>query len=137
MANFEEAHKKFMATQGQSPQSLSEDNNSNYILCSDCFQDEGLKLDSFIIGKEEKTKCPSCGSEKGHKLNKELVQKLCYRFFVRGTVEKCEYGGFPLIQFNEQHYKKSAIDVSPWLVNDVKLIESAGEIGLFYYGPRF
>jgi hypothetical protein len=137
MANFEEAHKKFMTTQGIATQHISENENSNLVLCSDCFQDEGLKLDSFIIGIGDKTKCPNCSSENGHKLTKELVQKLVYRFFVRGTIEKCEYGGFPLIQFNEQHYNNSDIDVSPWLTEDVKLIEKAGEIGLFYYGPRF
>ena len=126
MANFEEAHKKFMTTQGKSGLHISEDENSKAVLCSNCFQDEGLKLDSYIIGIDNKTKCPNCSSENGHKLTKELVQKLVYRFFVRGTIEKCEYGGFPLIQFNEQHFKNSDIDVSPWLSEDIKLIEKEG-----------
>ena len=69
-------------------------------------------------------------------MSKELVKKLCYRFFVQGTIQKCEYGGSPLIQFNEQNFNKSKIDVSPWLIDDVKLIEQACKIGLFYYGPR-
>lgn len=129
--------KKFMATQGKAIQHIFENENSNIVLCSDCFQDEGLRLDSFFIGIDDKTRCPNCSSENGYKLTKELVRKLCYRFFVLGTIEKCEYGGFPLIQFNEEHYDNSDIDVSPWLARDVKLIEKAGEIGLFYYGPRF
>lgn len=137
MVNFEEAHKKYISTQGAVVQHTLKNENPNIVLCSECFQDEGLKLDSFVIGIEDKTKCPNCNSENGHKLTKELVQKLCYRFFVRGTIEKCEYGGFPLIQFNTQRYQMSDIDVSPWLTADVKLIEKAGEIGLFYYGPRF
>ncbi len=53
------------------------------------------------------------------------------------AILKQEYGGAPLIQFNQQHFNKTDIDVSPWLVDDVKLIEQAGEIGMFYYGPRF
>jgi RES domain len=137
MANFEKAHKKIMVTQGKTPHHISDNENTSILLCSNCFYDEGLRLDSFAIGIDDKTKCPMCGSESGHKLTKELVQKLCYQFFVRGTIEKFEYGGFPLIQFNEQHYNNSDIDVSPWLGEDVKLIEKAGEIGLFYYGPRF
>lgn len=137
MTNFEEAHKKLIAIQGKADQLISENENSDVVLCSNCFRDEGLKLDSCIIGIDDKTKCPTCSSENGHKLTKELVQKLVYRFFVRGTIEKCEYGGFPLIQFNEQHFNNSDINVSPWLSEDVKLIEKAGEIGLFYYGPKF
>ncbi len=137
MANFEEAHKKFIATQGKAAQHISDNEDSSILLCSDCFHDEGMRLDSFVIGIDDKTKCPMCGSENGHKLTKELVQKLCYRFFVRGTIEKCEYGGFPLIQFNEQHYNNSDIDVSHWLGEDVKLIEKAGEIGFFIMDRDF
>jgi len=55
---------------------------------------------------------------------------------VLGTIHKCDYGGAPLIQFNEQRYNQSDIDVPSQLADDVKLIEKAGEIGLFYYGPR-
>ena len=110
--------------------------NTNILLCSDCFHDEGLKIDAYKIGINNNDKCPKCNSTSGHKLTKGLVQDLCYSFFVRGTILKFEYGGVPLIQFNPQHFRKTDIDVSPWLVDDVKLIEQAGEIGLFYYDPR-
>jgi len=107
------------------------------LLCSSCFKDNGLKEDAQKIGIENKSICPSCNSIIGYKLTKKMISDLCYIFFVRGTLHKCEYGGFPLIQFNEHHSKKSEVTVSPWLVDDVKLIEQAGEIGLFHYGPRF
>jgi hypothetical protein len=110
---------------------------TTYLICSDCFFDEGLKLDSIRIGIKNDGECPHCKSRNGYKLTKNLVRTLCYRFFVRGTITKCNYGGFPLIQFNEQHFSNSEINVSPWLENDVNLIESIGKIGLFYYGPRF
>lgn len=112
-------------------------NKSKALLCSNCFQDEGLKIDASRIGSRDNDICPNCKSQNGKKLTKDLIQKLCYIFFVRGTIQRFEYGGFPLIQFNEQHFNNSDIDVSPWLSEDVKLIEKAGEIGLFYYGPRF
>ncbi len=112
-------------------------NEEKALLCSNCFRDEGLKLDAFLIGIQDKQKCSLCNSDSGNKLTKALVQQLCYRFFVIGTIQKFEYGGCPLIQFNEQHFNKSDIEVSPWLIDDVKVIEQAGEIGLFYYGPRF
>ena len=137
MANFEEAHKKLMATQGGNAHNYVGNKNADEtVLCSNCFRDEGLKLDAFVIGIQDNQKCPNCNSEKGKKLTRDLVQKLCHRFFVRGTIHKVDYGGAPLIQFNEQHFTKSDIEVSPWLRDDVKLIEQAGEIGLFYYGPR-
>jgi len=137
MANFEEAIKHVMAKQrGYMPVVKTKKSKDN-ILCSNCFKDEGLRINAEIIGITNKKKCPKCNSTTGKKLTKELVRDLCYIFFVRGTIERPAYGGFPLIEFNEQHYNQSEINVSPWLTKDVELIEQIGEIGLFYYGPRF
>jgi hypothetical protein len=135
MADFEKAYNPVIEHEGLNQKQNEE--HTIYLLCSDCFRDEGLKIDAYQIGIENDEKCPKCNSNRGHKLTKDLVQDLCYRFFVRGTIHKCEYGGAPLIQFNSQHFNNSDIDVSPWLIDDVRLIEQAGEIGLFYYGPRF
>jgi hypothetical protein len=135
MADFEKAFKTVMEHEGNNHR--QDEENTKVLLCSDCFRDEGLKIDAYKIGIDNADKCPKCDSSSGHKLTKGLVQDLCYRFFVRGTILKLEYGGAPLIQFNPQHFNNSDIDVSPWLVDDVKLIEQAGEIGMFYYGPRF
>lgn len=134
MADFENAFKAVMAQEGNNLRPGEE--NSRVLLCSDCFRDEGLKIDSYKIGIDNTDKCPQCNSGSGHKLTKKLVQDLCYRFFVRGTILKLNYGGAPLIQFNPEHFNKTDIAISPWLTNDVKLIEQAGEIGLFNYGPR-
>ena len=135
MADFEKAYKATMEQEGNNHR--EEQKNTEILLCSDCFRDEGLKIDAYKIGIDNNDECPKCKSTSGHKLTKLLVQDLCYRFFVRGTILKLDYGGAPLIQFNQQHFNKTDIDISPWLVNDVKLIEQTGEIGMFYYGPRF
>lgn len=135
MADFEKAYKAVMEHEGNNHR--QEQENTKILLCSDCFRDEGLKIDAYKIGIDNNDKCPKCKSVSGHKLTKGLVQDLCYRFFVRGTILKLDYGGAPLIQFNPQHFNKTDIDISPWLADDVKLIEQAGEIGIFYYGPRF
>jgi hypothetical protein len=135
MADFEKAFNATMEHEGNNHHDDKEDDK--VLLCSDCFKDEGLKIDAYKIGIDNTNKCPKCNSTTGHKLTKKLATDLCYRFFVRGTILKLDYGGAPLIQFNQQHFNNSDIDVSPWLVDDVKLIEQAGEIGLFYYGPRF
>ena len=109
---------------------------SKVILCSNCFNDQGLRLDAFNIGIDQNSLCPQCKTENGRKLSKELVMNLAYRFFVRGTVHRTYFGGAPMIQFNEQQYKNSSIDVPKWLENDIKLIEGTIKVGFFDYGPR-
>jgi len=134
----ENSHKLIKSFEGEIiHHSKGNENSDEIVLCSSCFRDEGLRLDASIIGLENDFECPKCHSTNGKKLTKILVRELCYLFFVRGTIEKFKYGGCPLIQFNEHHFNHSSIDISPWLTNDVKLIEQTGEIGLFYYGPRF
>jgi len=137
MASFEIAFQHMLRGQGMYQKFFEkEDAPGEHLLCSSCFNDEGLRLDSIAIGIDDKIKCINCGREDGKKLTKSLIRHLCYRFFVRGTIERFEFGGFPLIQMNELRFNDSDIHVSPWLEQDVKLIEQAGEIGLFYYGPR-
>jgi hypothetical protein len=109
---------------------------SQILLCSDCFKDEGLRLDSSEHGLEQGGACPQCHSLEGRKLTKKAIENLAWRFFVSGTTIRTEYGGAPVIQWNEAHYGKSNISPSPWLKNDIKLIEEAVRIGFFHYGPR-
>ena len=73
------------------------------ILCSKCFLDEGLRKDASAIGVTGSSPCPNCGVTSGEKLDRHLVLVLAERFFVRGTLMRLSYGGFPLIVFNEMH----------------------------------
>lgn len=106
------------------------------LLCSDCFVDEGLRIDANKHGLDQQGDCPNCNSSKGRKLTKKHIESIAGRFFVRGTTIRCEYGAAPVIQCNEYHYGKSDISPSPWLKNDIKLIEDATKLGFFHYGPR-
>ncbi|WP_066739185.1 RES family NAD+ phosphorylase [Cupriavidus sp. D384] len=106
------------------------------LLCSDCFVDEGLKIDAMHSGLEQDGPCPNCKSTSGRKLTKALINGVAWRFFVGGTTIRCKYGAAPVIQFNEHRYGRSDISPSPWLKNDIKLIEEAAKIGFFHYGPR-
>ena len=106
------------------------------VLCSNCFNDQGLRLAAFNIGIDKKSICPHCKTKNGKKLNKELVTELAYRFFVRGTLHRTNFGGSPMIQFNKQQYKNSSIYVPKWLEADIKLIEDTIKVGFFDYGPR-
>lgn len=115
----------------------SESTRDNAILlCSECFADEGLRIDAAKHGLEQQEVCPNCGSIEGRKLSKKHIEGLAWRFFVSGTTIRCDYGAAPVIQCNEYHYLKSDISPSSWLENDIKLIEEAAKIGFFHYGPR-
>ena len=71
------------------------------LLCSDCFQDYGLKLQAQKVGIiNDNAPCNCCGSTSGKKLSGELVQELASSFFVRGSVSKQKFGAAPRIQFN-------------------------------------
>src|SRR5271154_7095498 len=94
-----------------------------YLLCSDCFNDEGLRLDSVRIGERDESACPNCGSKSGAKLTEDLVSALAHRFFVWGTIQRGQYGAAPIVQFNKM--QSTNIAISPWLVADVKLLERA------------
>ena len=111
-------------------------NDNEILLCSDCFVDEGLRIDAEKRGLDQQDDCPSCNSSKGRKLTRKHIKGIAWRFFVSGTTIRCEYGAAPVIQCNEYHYGKSDISPSSWLENDIKLIEDAVEIGFFHYGPR-
>lgn len=110
--------------------------NKQVLLCSDCFTDEGLRIDAAKHGLTLQGECPNCKSSSGRKLNREHIESLAWRFFVSGTTIRLDYGAAPAIQFNEHHYGESDIVPSVWLQNDVKLIEESAKIGFFHYGPR-
>ncbi len=112
-------------------------NTTQFLLCSNCFVDEGLRIDSWKHGVEQEGECQNCKSHDGKKLTREHVLGIAHRFFVNGTTIRFDYGAAPRVQFNEHHYGKSDISPSPWLKNDVELIEEAAKIGFFHYGPRF
>lgn len=114
----------------------TKDDASTVLLCSDCFVDEGLRIDASKHGLDNEGECPKCCSLNGRKLTKAHVADLAWRFFVSGTTVRGDYGAAPAIQFNEQHYGQSDISPSPWLKGDIKLIEDAARIGFFHYGPR-
>jgi hypothetical protein len=107
---------------------------NKFIVCSECFVDRGLRLDAEQIGQAEDILCPNCGAMNGKKLPLEGLGALAYRFFVWGSLHRCSYGAAPLIQFNE--HQKTCINVSPWLKEDVALIEKLLGVGFFHYGPR-
>lgn len=104
------------------------------VLCSNCFSNQGLRLDAERIGEAGDSECPNCGDKSGRKLTRSLVVTLAQAFFVWGTLRKCDYGAAPVVQFNE--HQKTSISTSRWVDKDMTLIGNTLGVGFFYYGPR-
>ncbi len=104
------------------------------LVCSECFRDQGLRLDAQRLGVADSTACPNCGATIGRKLNADRLATLAHRFFVWGSLLRCDYGAAPLIQFNQ--HQKTSITVPSWLEADMRLIERTLGVGFFHYGPR-
>jgi hypothetical protein len=107
------------------------------LLCSSCFHDQGLRLDSARLGADDPAPCPNCGQTLGKKLDKERLETLAHRFFVHGSLIRPKYGGHPGLQFNDRRYPEDSVEFPSWLVADARLIADTLKIGIFLYGPRF
>ncbi len=103
------------------------------VLCATCFKDHGLKLDAADIGFVHALACPNCGATGTKKLNPYFLKALAWRFFVRGSVCRAEYGAYPRVQFNDR--RTSDYEAPPWLQQDVTLISEKAKIGHFRLWP--
>ena len=113
---------------------MDENTELEVVACSDCFQNEGLRLDALTGGIQDETVCKRCGSQAGKKLTRAHLEVLAGRFFVSGTFQRLEYGGAPIIQFNGR--RETDIQIPNWLAKDIRLFEDLLGVGFFYYGPR-
>lgn len=66
-----------------------------FIACSNCFIDEGLRLDARRLGEEDSSLCPRCATNDGRMLTSDGLAMLANHFFVRGSVHRFEYGAAP------------------------------------------
>lgn len=109
---------------------------TTFLLCSECFKDEGLRLYAERVGVvADEIGCRSCGSRTGCKLDAARIEHLAHRFFVWGTLKRFDFGAAPLVQFNDR--RDTDIGGPPTLERDMRLIEKAIGVGFFHYGPRF
>src|SRR2546423_645778 len=69
---------------------------AEFLLCSDCFRNQGLRLDALRLGKADQQVCNQCGSTTGAKLTGAQIISLAHRFFVVGSLHRTEYGGAPI-----------------------------------------
>lgn len=110
------------------------DSVRDWVACSQCFRDEGLRTDASHIGAADDAPCPTCGSGAGLKLTEDALEALAHRYFVWGSLHRTTYGAAPVIQFNR--HQQASIAVRASIEADLRLIERLLGVGFFYYGPR-
>ena len=109
-------------------------NDATVVACTECFENEGLRLDAAAIGRACSSVCPRCGAVAGAKLTKRSLAGLAQSFFVQGSVHRTEFGGAPLITFNDK--RPTDIGADPgWPSDDAALFEEILKVGFFWYGP--
>jgi DNA-directed RNA polymerase subunit RPC12/RpoP len=106
---------------------------SKFLVCSECFDDMGLKIMAYKLGVKNEMVCPNCSEKIGHKLNKNKLEKLAYEFYVRGSMHRVNFGMAPVIQFNKYQYQNNS---NMYKNSDMKLIEDKLKIGFFLYAPK-
>jgi hypothetical protein len=104
--------------------------------CSECFQNQGLRLDAERFGIQAETSCPNCGGRFGKQLDSRRLQYLAQRYFVDGTTfnDLTPFGSAPILQFNE--HQLTSPDLTEALGPDLQLFTKLLGVGFFYYGPR-
>jgi len=107
-----------------------------YLLCSDCFNDLGLRRTAEAIGSKIPKVCRQCGSRTGKKLNLAKLEHVLTEFFWNGTYWRTEFGGANRLASNEYRYGQHEVRFAPWVADDARLIEEALKIGIFHYGPQ-
>ncbi|MCW0983527.1 RES family NAD+ phosphorylase [Agrobacterium sp. BT-220-3] len=108
---------------------------ADFLLCSACFKDDGLRIESEKVGSKIISRCANCSNLHGHKLTSENLQDLVQHFFWDGSFFRSEFGGASRIVSNPYRYKDSDVTFAPWLSDDAELLQETLEIGLFHYGP--
>jgi hypothetical protein len=106
------------------------------LLCSDCLEDVGLRIEAEKVGFNDESACPRCSSIHGRKLGSEEAEDLVLNFFWNGSFRRYQFGGANRIASNPYRFGNSDIVFPGWLDADAKLIQSLLKIGLFHYGPR-
>ena len=106
-----------------------------FVACSNCFANEGLRLDAAKLGWTDASRCPRCGTTSGQKLTRDRLITLGQHFFVWGSIRKFDYGAAPAIQFNDR--RKTDIAMPKDLSEDARVFEEILNAGFFAYEPRF
>ncbi len=106
------------------------------MICSECFQDFGLKHEARLLGHNDNSVCPMCGHIDGKKMSYEDIRTLCERYFIYGTYEKTMFGGASILNVSEGGLQESNIAVGEKLQHDISLLYKQFAIEIFCAAPQ-
>jgi hypothetical protein len=103
------------------------------MLCSDCFRNEGLRLEAEKVGLKDSKPCPECGKTTGAKLDEEKLGDLVDRFFKEGS--RTWEDRTPRFRSNYTH-SPVPLDFDQWLDEDGKKIQEEHDLARFRASAR-
>lgn len=107
-------------------------------LCSDCFKDNGLRLEAKRIGKEHTVACPNCKSSDGYALDSDCLHELQIQFFSRATAPnqyRQDVAVLGVVEDDPNEYDLGLV-LRPETRTDWELIRAAIGGRLWYRSPR-
>ena len=111
-----------------------------FLLCSNCFQDVGLKLEAQRIGRwrRQKQSCPNCASRDGCTLDNKALHELQRQFFSRATAPNQFRDDIAVLGLVEDDppYTDIGLTLRPEAQADWDLMQSKINGRLFYRSPR-
>jgi hypothetical protein len=110
-----------------------------FLLCSNCFQDVGLKLEAQRIGQRRENKsCPNCETGDGYALDNKALHELQRQFFSRATAPNQFRNDIAVLGLVEDDppYADFGLKLRPEAQADWSLIQSKISGRLFYRSPR-
>ncbi|MCG7553980.1 RES family NAD+ phosphorylase [Pseudoalteromonas sp. Of11M-6] len=96
---------------------------SAVVLCSDCFNNPGLKRYVEELFVADLAGCPHCDSTEGHCLSGAMVIELADKCFLHGEIAKAAYYNDKNIERNKQQKLSSSLGKT--LKQDILCIENA------------
>jgi hypothetical protein len=107
---------------------------SEFVSCSNCFHDVGLRQVAEKFGDSAAGACPTCGSSEGLKLTRNSLEDACTEFFVRGSIFSGKGWFAPMLQFNAFDRPIDEVGRAP-LRKDIRLLSESLGLKVFLYGP--
>ena len=104
------------------------------MVCCNCLENEGLRIEAVKLGSKQDIECPNCKSSPCVKLSKEIVEELFRKFFLHGTRGISPYHP-PIYRIVEADYSSDTVELDDSLKNDYDLLSKFAKIGLKYNSP--
>jgi RES domain len=108
-----------------------------FVFCSNCFRNEGLRIEAEKLGQRQESPCPACSSTSGKKIDEGLLWELCRRFFDYGSRSLYQPPAYRIIPPSlGPQFKGYEVKFDTSLSDDAARIKQSADIGLRYNAPN-